>query len=180
MALARSACIADATRFISIKWVASMPSLRPTRREKLQRLTDPCRSRRALDNNHVGSSTGCGRGSENSAEHVNGQLNIGGYQQAALIYGVVVLPSLIFSSIGLHPEIPRLPTRTAEQAAGLKDMLLGFAQLLRNRSMRALLGAGLFLAAALGVDASLWLYQYSAFYGMSSNQMLMLTAAENQ
>ena len=59
-------------------------------------------------------------------------------------------------------------------------MLLGFVQLLRNRSMRALLGAGLFLAAALGVDASLWLYQYSAFYGMSSNQMLMLTAAENQ
>jgi GPH family glycoside/pentoside/hexuronide:cation symporter len=114
----------------------------------------------------------------NSAEHINGQLNIAGYQQAALVSGVVVLVSLIFSSVGLHPEIPRLPTRTAEQAASFKDMFLAFAQLLRNRSMRALLAASLFLAAALGVDASLWLYQYSAFYGMSSNQMLMLTVMQ--
>ncbi len=115
---------------------------------------------------------------KNSPEHINGQLNTAGYQQAALVSGGIVLASLLFSSIGLHPEIPRLPTRTAEQSAGLKDMFLSFVQLLGNRSMRALLAASLLLGAALGVDATLWLYQYSAFYGMSSNQMLMLTVAQ--
>ena len=114
----------------------------------------------------------------NTADHINGQLNTAGYQQAALVSGVVVLASLILSSVGLHPEIPRLPGRTAEQAAGLKDMFRSFVQLLRNRSMRALLAASLFLAAGLGVDATLWLYQYSAFYGMSSNQMLALTVVQ--
>lgn len=114
----------------------------------------------------------------NTAHHINGQLNMTGYQQAALIFGAVILAALTFSSVGLHPEIPHLPTRTAEQAAGLKDMFRSFVQLLRNRSLRALLAASLFLAAALGVDATLWLYQYSAFYGMSSNQMLALTVAQ--
>ena len=114
----------------------------------------------------------------NSAAHLNGQLNLSGYQQAGFISGIIVLASLIFATVGLHPEIRRLHTRTAEQAPGIRDLFRSFGQLLQNRSMRALLLSGLFLAAALGVDATLWLYQYSAFYGMSSNQMLTLTVVQ--
>ena len=114
----------------------------------------------------------------NSAAHANGELNLGGYQQAAAVSGIVILASLIFATAGLHPEIPRLHARTTEQVPGIRDLFQSFGELLKNRSMRALLLSGLFLAAGLGVDATLWLYQYSVFYGMSSHQMMVLTVSQ--
>jgi len=113
-----------------------------------------------------------------SADHVNGQLNIGGYQQAAIACGAVILLSLLLSSIGLHPEIPKLHKKTTAQSIGVKDMFRSLAQLLRNRSLRALLLSGLFLAAGLGTTSALWIYQYSAFYGMNSEQMSALAIVQ--
>ena len=55
--------------------------------------------------------------------HVIGQTNISGYQQAALVCGVVILLSLLFSTVGLHPEIPNLHhIKRSEQTAGLREM----------------------------------------------------------
>lgn len=113
-----------------------------------------------------------------SAEHVNGQLNIAGYQVAALVSGAVILVSLLVSTVGLHPEIPRLHMRTSEQATTMKEMVRSLAQLLQNRSMRALLVSGLFLAAGNGADATLWVHQYSVFYRMNSYQMAILAIVQ--
>lgn len=115
---------------------------------------------------------------DDSAEHVNGQLFMAGYQEAAIACGAVVLLSLLLSTIGLHPEIPNLHRKTAEQAIGVRAMFRSLAELLQNRSMRALLLSGLFLAAGLGATSALWIYQYSAFYGMNSEQMSMLALAQ--
>src|SRR5262249_53205384 len=70
-----------------------------------------------------------------TAQHPNGQSNLSGYQQAAMVWGAVVLVALLFSCIGLHPEIPRLHKKPAEQNAGLRDLDRSFRQLLHNRSM---------------------------------------------
>lgn len=115
---------------------------------------------------------------DDSVEHVNGQIHLAGYQQAALVCGAVILLSLLFSSAGLHPEIPHLHKKTAAQAAGVKDLFGSLRELLRNRSMRALLLSGLFIAAGLGTTSALWIYQYSGFYGMNSEQMSMLALAQ--
>ncbi len=113
-----------------------------------------------------------------STEHANGQLNGPGYQEAALVTGGVVLASLILSCVGLHPEIPRLHMRTSEQAPGINDTIGSLAQVWQNRSMRTLLLSGLFLAAGLGTNATLWTYQYAFFYGMSSRQMSVLAIVQ--
>jgi Na+/melibiose symporter-like transporter len=115
---------------------------------------------------------------DDSAEHVNGQLNLAGYQEAAIACGAVILVSLLLSSLGLHPEIPNLHKKTARQAIGVKAMFVSLSQLLQNRSMRALLLSGLFLAAGLGTTSALWIYQYSAFYGMNSEQMSALALVQ--
>ena len=116
---------------------------------------------------------------KDSADHIHGQTNIAGYQQAAVFWGMIILASLLFSSVGLHREIPRLHMKTSEQTAGLKDMVRSFHQLLRNRSLRALLLSSLFVGTGLGVTAALWIYQYGFFYGMGSRQMSMLTIVES-
>ena len=116
---------------------------------------------------------------KDSADHIHGQTNIAGYQQAAVFWGMIILASLLFSSVGLHREIPRLHMKTSEQTAGLKDMVRSFHQLLRNRSLRALLLSSLFVGTGLGVTAALWIYQYGFFYGMRSRQMSMLTIVES-
>jgi GPH family glycoside/pentoside/hexuronide:cation symporter len=111
-------------------------------------------------------------------EHLTGQTNLGGYQQAAVVCGAAILFSLLFSSVGLHPEIPRLHMKTPEQTGGLREMVRSFVRLLQNHSMRSLLLSSLFVGTGLGATASLWLYQYSFFYGMSSKQMSLLTVVE--
>ena len=116
---------------------------------------------------------------KDSAEHVNGQTSITGYRQAAVVCGAVTLVSLLFSTVGLHPEIPRLHMQTSVQTASLKDMIRSFVQLLQNRSMRALLLSGLFVGTGLGATAALWIYQYGFFYGMRSEQMSLLTIVES-
>jgi glycoside/pentoside/hexuronide:cation symporter, GPH family len=116
---------------------------------------------------------------KDSAGHVNGQTNIAGYREAAVVCGAVVLVSLLFSTLGLHPEIPHLHMKTSAQTASLRDMARSFGQLLQNRSMRALLFSGLFVGTGLGATASLWIYQYGFFYGMSSGQMSLLTIVES-
>jgi glycoside/pentoside/hexuronide:cation symporter, GPH family len=80
-----------------------------------------------------------------SAEHIHGQTNVAGYQQAAVVWGAIVLATLLFSSIGLHPEIPHLHIKTSEQTASVKDMARSFVQLFQIRSMRALLLSSLFV-----------------------------------
>jgi glycoside/pentoside/hexuronide:cation symporter, GPH family len=116
---------------------------------------------------------------KDSAGHANGQTDIAGYRQGAVVCGVVILASLLFSTVGLHPEIPHLHMKTPVQTAGLKDMVRSFGQLLQNRSMRALLLSGLFVGTGLGATAALWIYQYGFFYGMRSEQMSLLTVVES-
>lgn len=116
---------------------------------------------------------------KDSPEHTHGQTSIVGYQQAALVWGAVILATLLLSSVGLHPEIPNLHRKASEQTASLKDMVRSFAQLFQNRSMRALLLSSLFVGTGLGVTAALWIYQYTVFYGMGSSQMSKLTIVES-
>jgi GPH family glycoside/pentoside/hexuronide:cation symporter len=115
---------------------------------------------------------------DDSAEYVNGSLNGAGYQEAALVCAAIVLLALLLTSVGLHPEIPRLHKKTARQAIGMRDLYSSMGELLQNRSMRALILSGLFIAAGTGTTAALWIYHYSAFFGMNSDQMSALAIAQ--
>jgi GPH family glycoside/pentoside/hexuronide:cation symporter len=115
---------------------------------------------------------------KDTPEHLSGQTYIGGYQQAGIAGGVIILASLLFSCVGLHPEIPHLHKKSPGQRAGLREMVRSFGQLLGNRSLRALLLSSLFVGTGLGATASLWIYQYTAFFGMRSEQMSLLTVVE--
>ena len=116
---------------------------------------------------------------KDSAEHIHGQTNIAGYQQAAVVWGAVILGALLFSSIGLHPEIPHLHRKTSEQTASLKDMVRSFASFLKTARCGRCFLSSLFVGTGLGVTAALWIYQYSFFYGMRSGQMSKLTIVES-
>jgi Na+/melibiose symporter-like transporter len=113
-----------------------------------------------------------------SAEYAKGQLNINGYQEGAMVCGAIVLLALLLSSIGLHPEIPNLHKKTSRQVISVKDMFLSLRELLQNRSMRALILSGLFVAAGNGTTAALWIYHYGSFFGMSSEQNSALALAQ--
>jgi Na+/melibiose symporter-like transporter len=77
---------------------------------------------------------------KDTPEHLIGQTNIGGYHQAAVVCGGVILVSLLFSTVGLHPEIPHLHhTKTSEQTMSLREMVRAFGQLVQIRSLRTLL-----------------------------------------
>jgi Na+/melibiose symporter-like transporter len=116
---------------------------------------------------------------KDSPEHILGQTNVGGYQQAAVVCGAVILVSLLFCTVGLHPEIPHLHhMKPLEQAAGPREMARALGQLLQIRSMRALLLSSLCVGIGLGATAALWIYQYTIFYGMRSEQMSRLTVVE--
>jgi glycoside/pentoside/hexuronide:cation symporter, GPH family len=117
---------------------------------------------------------------KDTPEHLIGQTNTGGYQQAAVVCGAVILVSLLFCTVGLHPEIPHLHhMKTSEQTASLREMARAFGQLLQIRSMRVLLLSSLCVGTGLGATAALWIYQYSFFYGMRSEQMSRLTIVES-
>jgi glycoside/pentoside/hexuronide:cation symporter, GPH family len=111
-------------------------------------------------------------------EHLSGQTFIGGYQHAGLVGGVIVLASLLFSCIGLHPEIPHLHQTSPGQSVSLRAMPRSFSQLLQNRSLRALLLSSVFVGTGLGATATLWIYQYTVFFGLRSRQMSLLTVVE--
>jgi Na+/melibiose symporter-like transporter len=115
---------------------------------------------------------------KDSPGRLDGSLNAAGYRQAALWGGAIVLASLIFSSAGLHGEIPRLKAQAASAVGGLRGMFRSLLGLLSNRSMRALLGSGLFLYIGTGTTAALWIYQYSYFYGFNSDQMAWLIVVQ--
>ena len=115
---------------------------------------------------------------KDSAEMGNGQTHIAGYQQAAVVWAAIILASLLFSSIGLHPEIPRLHMKTPEQNSSLTDMARTFGHLFQIRSLRALLLSSLFVGIGLGTTAALWMYQYGFFYGIRSKQMAVLMVGE--
>ena len=115
---------------------------------------------------------------KDTPEHLLGQTYVGGYQQAGLACGVVILASLLFSCVGLHPEIPHLHQRSPAQSAGIREVARSLGELHRNRSLRALLLSSLFVGTGLGATATLWVYQYTMFFGMRSGQMSLLTIVE--
>jgi glycoside/pentoside/hexuronide:cation symporter, GPH family len=115
---------------------------------------------------------------KDTPEHLSGQTYIGGYQRAGLVGSAIVLASLLFSCIGLHPEIPHLHQKSAGQSLGLRAMRRSFSQLLQNRSLRALLLSSVFVGTGLGATATLWIYQYTVFFGLGSRQMSLLTIVE--
>lgn len=104
----------------------------------------------------------------------DGELNKDGYQQAAIVGGLIVAASLAWSTIGLHAEIPNFRKREAGVPRGLRPFFRSIADLLGNASLRALLIAGIVRNAGWGVTATLWIYQYSSFYGLDSDQMAIL------
>jgi len=117
---------------------------------------------------------------KDTPEHIIGQTSIVGYHRAAVVCGAVILVSLLFSTVGLHPQIPHLhQIKASERTAGLREMARSFGQLWQNRSMRALVLSSLFVGTGLGATAALWIYQYCFFYGMRSEQMSTLTIVES-
>ena len=109
-----------------------------------------------------------------SPVYPNGELNMAGYQEAAVVGAVIILMSLVFSVGGMHPEIPNLRKRTKGVPRGLGPFFASISRLLRNPSLRALLLSGIVRNAGWGTTAALWIYQHSAFYGLNSDQMSVL------
>ena len=113
-----------------------------------------------------------------SVGNPEGVLNEGGYQDAAIVAGALMFLTLLLSSLGLHREIPRLRSVVQAQASGLSQIFRDIVDVLKNRSMQALLLSGLALAAANGTNAAMWIYVYSSFYGLDSVQMASLVSVE--
>jgi Na+/melibiose symporter-like transporter len=111
-------------------------------------------------------------------EFPGGVLNPSGYHDAALVAGAIIAVLLIFSSLALHREIPRLQLGRGIKSIRWRKMVDVLRDLLKNKSMRIMLISGLLLSTGSGTSNALWIYNYTSIYGLSSSRMSTLMIVE--
>lgn len=109
-----------------------------------------------------------------SAEYPVGQLNRDGYVLYGYAGAILMAASILLSAWGTHRFIPwmrKAPAKAATTVVGeFKKMVEGVS----NRSLLMMLGVGLFMAAAQGVVFALAFYWGTYFWGLNSNEMVIL------
>jgi len=111
-------------------------------------------------------------------EQATGVLNTGGYQEAGIVGGLIVLVTVLLSTVGLQHETSRLQTGKGITQIKARSVFDDLMRLIKNRSMRALLFSGLAFAAANGTSAAFWIYVFTSLYGLDSEQLSLLVFGE--
>ena len=108
----------------------------------------------------------------NTPAHPNGLLNARGYESMGLWCAVIVLITMFISSAGLHRFIPLLRPPPLRQESSPARFYREPRSAMADRSLVALLVAGVFYSAANGTVNALWAYMYSYYWGLSSHRTI--------
>jgi glycoside/pentoside/hexuronide:cation symporter, GPH family len=109
-----------------------------------------------------------------TAEIPDGMLNPAGYQLAGLIAAILIAVAALTFSLGLHEKIPQLRKPATSNALGPAEFYRQVRVMLRNPSLRAMMGSGVLFYAGIGVYMALWVYIYSYFWGFTTVQISMI------
>jgi len=101
----------------------------------------------------------------------SGLLRAESYQAGALWFAGVLVVAAAAVPLALHRYVPYLAANAPRHSAPARQVLRNVMQTYANRSMLALLGSAVFLAAASGLTNALWVYLYSFYWGFTSNQV---------
>ncbi|MEM7097682.1 MAG: MFS transporter [Pseudomonadota bacterium] len=113
-------------------------------------------------------------------EFPRGQFNIDAYAPFAAVLSVVMFATIIWSAWGTHSRIPYLPaTEGDEKLLSFSEMFVRTFQevweALQNPSFAWAFGGTMVIFIMVGIDSALNLYMYEFFWGLSSNEKLVLT-----
>lgn len=105
----------------------------------------------------------------------NGQFNRESYALYGMIASALILVTILTSAIGTHGHIRHLREAQAKRALGLKAIFGEIFETLANRDFTALFMAAMFGAVATGISASLSFYFSAYFWGLTSQQIGLIT-----
>jgi Na+/melibiose symporter-like transporter len=105
----------------------------------------------------------------------NGQFNRDSYALYGMIASALILVTILTSAIGTHGHIKHLRAAPAARTLGLKAIFREIFSTLANRDFTALFMAAMFGAIATGISASLSFYFSAYFWGLSSQQIGLIT-----
>ena len=104
-----------------------------------------------------------------------GLLNRAGYGRYGLVAALLMLGTILASALGTHSRIPWLkpppPTRPFAVGPALREL----RETLANRNFLALFVSAIFAAMAAGLGASLNFYFATFFWGLTTNEMAVIT-----
>jgi Na+/melibiose symporter-like transporter len=109
------------------------------------------------------------------ATHPVGQLNPVGYSRYGLVAAIVMFIAILVSAAGTHSRIPTLMPPPPKRRLTLRQTLGEMGETLRNRSFLFLLAAGVCIAMAAGLAASLNNYFNTFFWQFSAKQISLFT-----
>jgi len=107
----------------------------------------------------------------------NGLLNAGGYEQMGLYGTVLIFLAIMTSSLGLHRHIPYLKKPPQKQKTSLKQVYRDIFTTFSDKSLIALLIAGMLYSSGNGVINALWAYIYTYFWGLNTFEISILLLA---
>jgi glycoside/pentoside/hexuronide:cation symporter, GPH family len=106
----------------------------------------------------------------------SGMLSASGFHAYGLVASAVLLIAMLAAAWGTRREIPYLEKPPAEPLT-LAGALQGFAAILSNRSVQAILVSSILLASAQGFGNALYNYIQVFFWGLAGPQIAILSLA---
>lgn len=103
-----------------------------------------------------------------------GQLNPEGYSHYGFAAAAIMFCTMIMSALGTHQRIKYFRAPPPVVRKSFTTVLREVYQTVSNGSFVPLLGASLSHAMALGVGASLYIYMFVYFWGMSADELSIM------
>ena len=106
--------------------------------------------------------------------YADGRLDPAAYQGFALVGAVMIVVAIMICALGTHHLIPRLH-EVHERGIDSKGLKQDFANILGNKPFLILAAAVLVCASAIGFTEVIGLYMFTYFWGLSTNELSVLT-----
>lgn len=111
-----------------------------------------------------------------AAGYSDGRLNPQGYEALSLTGAIVIVLAILICSIGTHGLIPKLKAHS-DEASPSTGLRTDFSNLLRNPPFLALILIIFISASGIGFTEVMNLYVYTYFWGLSTEQIALVTLA---
>jgi glycoside/pentoside/hexuronide:cation symporter, GPH family len=109
-----------------------------------------------------------------TAQQTVGVLNRAGYHGYSIAAAIVMLLSILISTAGTHHYIPYLRAPPPKRPFNIAQEVREIRAALANKPFLAMMAFGLFSSMALGLVATLSVYFYTYYWGLSADQISLL------
>ncbi len=106
----------------------------------------------------------------------DGQLNPAAYQDFGLLGASIIIIGILLCALGTHHLIPHLK-KVSEGSADSLGLKQDLVNMFANPPFRILVGFILIASSAIGFDQAISLYMLTYFWGLSTDQLALLSLA---